>query len=394
MALVAVWGNPPAEAQVSVQLRESLFYEDRGPLEAQSFTTTVAAEATINETVTVGLGHEADVVSAATIAVVDSPLDVDAITSATQMQDLRQQVRAAAAWSGNDLSVRASYRYGFENDYRGHGAGLGFRLDLPKASSAIDVDLAVGFDQSCDLAENSGLAPIDRQRLPNAEGCFDDDPERANRRVGSQSLDVAFTHLPRRDFALQVLVSLQRNEGFLSSPYREVWLGPFSAQEHHPSERIRGAVALDGRLALPAIRATVRGLVRAYRDDWGVTAFSGQLSWEQRLLPELRAKVRFRAYRQSAADFYSDDYAQEPRGQWFTGDRELSELSSILGGVGVVWMPISSTEGEATESAFRSLRVALAADVARPEYANFRLGRGRYPNGFWTVISLGAEAAF
>src|SRR5699024_6890703 len=78
--------------------------------------------------------------------------------------------------------------------------------------------------------------------------------------------------------------------------------------------------------------------VRAYRDSWDLQSMTYELDAERYIFPWLRLMVHGRFYHQTGALFWSDDYTggeptYGPRGQYWTGDRELSPLRSyLLGG--------------------------------------------------------------
>ena len=77
---------------------------------------------------------------------------------------------------------------------------------------------------------------------------------------------------------------------------------------------------------------------------WEVTSQAYTLEVEKPILSWLRVRVHGRFYNQSGALFWSDDYTggepeTGPRGQYWSGDRELSPLASyLLGGrFGAEW---------------------------------------------------------
>ena len=72
-----------ASAQVVVNTTNTYYREAGGGLSSQSITPSLNIRGTIRDRVTVRAGWEADVVSGASVAVVDAPgASVDAITSA------------------------------------------------------------------------------------------------------------------------------------------------------------------------------------------------------------------------------------------------------------------------------------------------------------------------
>ena len=382
---VLLTATSPARAQHEVTARTSIFHEARGPLSTTAVTPAVSGVAAVGHDLSVRAGWEADVVSAATIAVVDSPADVDAITSATRMSDTRHALKGGLEWAPDRVTLQGGYTFVRENDLRSHGLTLGAAVELPGRATRFDVRYALDRDRVCDRADNEGVAAVDRQRLPNADGCFALAPERAERGRTVHVATVGWTQVLRRDAVARVYLGLQRSSGLLASPYREVWLGTLAAQEHHPGQRRRGALGVEFRWALPVLRGVLAAKVDGTHDDWGVHTVAGQLAWQQRLSPELRLRFRARAFRQSGAFFYSDDYGTQPRGAYFTGDRELSPMSSWLGGVQIAWHP---TPAANWLGVLGGIRLVASVDASRATYAAYSLRANPLPDGAWVVATL------
>lgn len=371
-------------AQSGATLTTSVFHEARGPLSSTIVAPSATVEIAPSDGTTLDLAWDADIVSAASIAVVDAP-HVDVVSSATQLSDVRNVLRGGGSFALGDVSLRAHYGYGWENDYRAHAASLGAAIDLFDHATRVDLSYAFTGDEICDLAQPLGAAARERTRLPNSAGCFTS--ERASRQAFSHTLDASIVQALRPDLVVRAGFTMQRIDGFQSSPYREVWLGPWAAQEHHPDARTRGSLSIEGRLALPALSATLRLRGRGYHDDWDLSAASGELAWDQRIDGTWRVLVHGRAFTQSGAAFFSDDYENAPRGEYFTGDRELSPMSSLGGGIRITYTPETDAQGRVL-GLLSTLRVALGVEATRAEYPAFHHGRERIPDGAWLLASL------
>ncbi len=134
-------------------------------------------------------------------------------------------------------------------------------------------------------------------------------------------------------------------------------------------------------------------MVRAYRDNWDVRSITAELAYEQTIDGGLRFRIRGRYYTQGAAAFYSDNYSIAPRGQYFTGDRELSDMQSYLAGVQLVWTLTPGTEG-ASLGFLESFRLLVRADYLHQEFPDFHYGRANVPNNNSVVATLGLEMIF
>ena len=98
---------------------------------------------------------------------------------------------------------------------------------------------------------------------------------------------------------------------------------------------------------------------------------------ERYLLEGFRLAGRVRYYRQTGASFWSDDYTGGdpplgPKGQYWTGDRELSPFSSIAFG-GRLTYGIAPTKGRII-GLMTGLKVGAALDVVQFDYSEYTLG--------------------
>jgi hypothetical protein len=98
----------------------------------------------------------------------------------------------------------------------------------------------------------------------------------------------------------------------------------------------------------------------------------------------MRAQARYAT--QTAAAFFSDDYVLAPRGQYFTGDRELSPMRSLLLGAQVIWVVPPDEHGEVL-GFLSGLEATLKGDLLRTYFSDFRYDRAEVPN---TLALLGA----
>jgi hypothetical protein len=87
--------------------------------------------------------------------------------------------------------------------------------------------------------------------------------------------------------------------------------------------------------------------------------------------------ARGRLYSQTGAVFWSDDYTGGapplgPRGQYFTGDRELSPFWSWLGGLRAIWT-IRPDHGRLI-GFIESFKLGLSGSVTGYSYSQYTLG--------------------
>ena len=156
-----------------------------------------------------------------------------------------------------------------------------------------------------------------------------------------------------------------------------------SALENHPENRARAALALRFRYYIRAAKAAVGFGVRGYRDTWDIWGQTYELSGERYFLPWLRLMVRGRYYAQTGALFWSDDYTggeptTGPRGQYWSGDREVSPLLSLSAG-GRLQVETNAGGDARIVGVFRQLRAAAALDATKTDLKEFTWS-GRTPD--------------
>lgn len=373
----------------------TLFYEfGDGPLNMLVVTPRANLRIDPIEQLSLRASWEADVVSGASVAVVDAPsAEIDAITSATQLEDLRNVFTGGLEIRSDVGLLRGSYSYGFENDYRSHSFTLGARTELFERNTTFELSYARGFDQVCDRFQPRDQEAVERQRLDSAEGCFSDAMDRIARDIDLQSFQGSWTQAWAPVFVTQLAVTGQLIDGFQSNPYRAVWLGRSAAQENHPEDRFRYAASLNARLWLEPLSGALQASARVYRDNWDVRSITAELAYEQSIDGSVRIRLRGRYYRQGAAAFYSDNYALMPRGQYFTGDRELADMESFMAGAQLVWTLTPGTEG-ASLGFLSSFRLVVKADFVHHEFPTFHYARAGVPNNNSIVATLGLEMVF
>lgn len=388
-------GALSAEAQNTVDATGTVFYEKGGPLHMTVINPAVNAKADLVEAVSLHAGWQADVVSGASVAVVDAPggSRVDAVTSATTLKDFRQVVSGGLGLQSDVARLSASYNYGWEKDYRSQGFAFNAATDLFDRNTTLAIGYARGWDQVCDLSQPQAEKAVERQRMPSSVGCFETGQGRVRRPLDLHSIQGTWTQAWTAIFNTQLTLSTQLLHGFQSNPYRAVWLGRAAVQEHHPDDRARYAAALSARLWLRPIGGALQAQVRGYRDTWDVRAVSAELAYERGLGQVVRLRVRGRYHTQGHAAFYSDDYGLMPRGQYFTGDRELSSMSTWLVGGQIALSPAPDPRGKVL-GVLQSFRFLLKADYLHYDFRDFHYGTAPIPYRGALFGTLALDASF
>lgn len=378
-------------AQSQVSAGTSAFREAGGPLDMLVIVPEVSAEVGISDGVAVDAAWTADVVSGASVAIVDLPAeDVDAI-SAASVTDVRHELGGGLALRDGQSVLGAGYRYGTEEDYRSHAFHVSARTELWDRNTGLEITYARAFDSVCDSLDAS--EPVLKQRLDSSEGCFQDSAEdRDERKLGVHTAQGTWTQSWTPWLAMQTTLSAQLLRGFQSNPYRAVRVGRSAAQEHHPDDRGRYALGVGFRIWLEPLSGALQPQLRVYRDTWAIRSFTAELGYEQVIGVGLRLRARGRYYLQTGAAFFSDDYLLEPKGQYFTGDRELSPMRSALLGAQLSWTAPTNDEGKVLF--FDGLTLALKGDILKSWFPEFHYDRVEVPNDTALIGTFSVRADF
>jgi hypothetical protein len=241
----------------------------------------------------------------------------------------------------------------------------------------------------CDVA--GSFEPVDKPRLDSSKGCFSDATIRSTRELAVHTLQAGFTQVWTPVFSTRIGVLAQLLHGFQVNPYRAVRIGKTAAQEYAPNDRARYALSASGRYWIVPLGAALGVEARAYRDSWGISSFSGELSYDQKLFGDVRLRLRLRYYAQSRATFYSDDYMLAPKGRYFTGDRELSAMRSALFGIAFRWQLPTDEHGQLL-GFLSGVALVLKGDLLRSFFDEFHYDRAEVPNTLAQLISLELRA--
>ena len=397
-----LFGAASAQAQVaSLDVNSALFVEPS----KRSGLTVVNPSATLavspNPWLTVQGGYEADIVSGASEALKGGRLsNVDIVTSATNFSDTRHAFTGGFTVTRASTHLSGSYTYGTEHDYRSNAFAVSAGTDFLQKNTQIELSYGRGFDSVCTAAYAASDPASSRLALDNSEGCFSNDKKRASREISLNNFQVGWTQTWTPVFATQMVLSAALQNGFLGNPYRSVVIASAGDQalENHPENRARGAIGLRAKYYVRNLQTAFSAGARLYRDTWDIFGQTYEVEAERYMLPWLRVLVRARYYDQTKALFWSDDYTggepeTGPRGKYWSGDRELSPLSSYLLGARAL-ATREGRPGQRVFGLFLSFSGSLGFDLLKTNLRDFTLG-GRAPDDTIALLgSLGLRGEF
>ncbi len=404
VALAVVFGARTSRAQlVDFGTAHTLYHE--APFRTNMTVYSPSADLAVHPTefLDVRAGWEADVVSGASVATKAGPAyqathpAADVVTTAS-VHDFRNVAHGGFTVKKDVVQLSADYSYSTENDYKSHSVDVAARTDLFEHNTQLEISYARNFDRVCDRVQGANAAPARYIALEDSKACFASDPLRTTHGIDIDGFQGTWSQAWTSIFATQLVYTAQINSGFQSNPYRSVILGEgVKAQEHHPENRAREAIALRGNLFFRPIRMALRAGARGYWDTWDVKSLTADVEAEKYLGESFRLMLRGRYYRQGAALFWSDDYTGGdrplgPRGQYWTGDRELSPFSSYLLGLRATY-EIRPSEGRLL-GVMQSFKISGSTDLVQFDYDEYTLGGSTVSDAHAFIFGLALSAIF
>ncbi|MGM8228878.1 DUF3570 domain-containing protein [Cellvibrio sp. ARAG 10.3] len=137
------------------------------------------------------------------------------------------------------------------------------------------------------------------------------------------------------------------DEGYLQNPYRVMrfctngdGVNPVcsearEAAEKYPNTHNSDAVGVRAIYYLP-YRAAIRADYREFSDSWGIEASNYEVRYTHPY-KEWLFELKYRAYEQTEADFYSDLFPYADYQNFMGRDKELSPLTTTTFGLGVTY---------------------------------------------------------
>tara|TARA_B100000676_G_C18053163_1_gene832559 strand:+ start:1031 stop:2158 length:1128 start_codon:yes stop_codon:yes gene_type:complete len=305
--VVPMLSMPLLHAAVLPEDRLDLMYHkyDGGGMEIQG--PSVLVRKSFADKVSLKANYYVDEVSAASI---------DVLTSASPYSEERTEKSIGVDYLHGKATYSLSYANSEENDFEANSVHLDISQDFFGDLTTLSFGYSKGWDEVFRSGDSSFAEEADRQHFR-----------------------INLSQIITRNLITSVGHELITDEGYLNNPYRSVRYltagGSFSFEpERYPRTRTSEATSLRLSYYLPW-RAGLHGEYRIYNDSWGVDASSWQLKLIQPLGSKWTLETRYRAYQQGDADFYADLFPFQNAQNFLARDKELSEFTSTVLGLGV-----------------------------------------------------------
>lgn len=154
---------------------------------------------------------------------------------------------------------------------------------------------------------------------------------------GTFSMFAGVSQVINRVSILQTALSITQHNGFLTDPYKLVWVAGGARNENRPTNKTQYVATASYRYFLPDNNAAIHASFRFYEDTWGMNSETIELKWVQTLANSWMVSPYFRYYTQSQARFYAPYYISPlEEDDYSSSDYRLSPFGSISVGAQVI----------------------------------------------------------
>jgi len=207
------------------------------------------------------------------------------IMSGATISETRNEIGLALGFKHKNTTQSVQAGYSSENDYKALFATYTGEYELANKHTTLFWGVSYSDDR---------LSPTDADfygRIKHAER-------------DSVSASFGLTRVINRNALIQSGVQLTYQDGYLSDPYKEMWINGFIEFDHRPDTRTLFSWSTRFRQYFVGSNAALHADYRFYHDDWGVTAHTLDLAWNQPFGENFELAPSIRYHSQKAAGFY------------------------------------------------------------------------------------------
>lgn len=237
----------------------------------------------------------------------DGPLQV---MSGATIRERRNQATASLGWTGDRHAHRGAVGFSNENDYEAR-----YLVYSGEAESANGLrTLSWSGSYSDDTVTPTDADLFGRVKREERD---------------SLSFSAGLTQVLNQDSLIQAGVSVTRQEGFLSDPYKQVWINRAVVNDSRPDERLSFTASGRFRQYIERTDAALAVDYRFFRDDWKIASHTVTAALRQPLGDGWELAPSIRYYTQKAPDFYAPYFLDAPGNEYWSSDYRLSSFGAL-----------------------------------------------------------------
>ncbi len=238
------------------------------------------------------------------------------VMSGASIEDKRTDISAALKYAWGRKSITTGIAHSDEDDYQSLSGSLSFSYESQDRLSTVTI--ATDFS-------NDDINPVDADIFTTRPTT-----EQSKRSV---SYLFAYSRVINKAAVVNASYSHSRRTGYLSDPYKLVFLNQNLIADNRPDQRTANTLALQYRFYSDQFNGALHIDYRLYDDNWGIKSHTYDIAWYQNLGWGLQLKPSVRLYDQTAADFYQVFYQDERQDGFYSTDYRLSEYGAVTYGL-------------------------------------------------------------
>ena len=262
-----------------------------------------------------------------------SSATIDIKTFASPYTEQRRQYTVAGDYLNQNSTLSFSYTNSEESDYSADT----YSFDLSQNMFGDLTTVSLGFSR--------GINEVRRNNYAFTDGGKHIESSDTVGNADRWQYRVNWSQILTKDFIVNLGYEAVTDEGYLNNPYRSVAIADpetpdlpddirlvvFGSESgHYPKTHTSNAFSVKGKYYLPW-RAALEAEYRSYSDSWGITANMYEFAVTQPIKKHLTFDLHYRAYSQTAANFYSNLFPSEK--VYMGRDKELSAFTNTtIGG--------------------------------------------------------------
>lgn len=307
----------------SLSYRISQYDEDRLPTEAvvdgaadryeiEIHQLRFATDLSTTQTLTFDATRESMSGSTPWFFFPDAQGDPQLIMSGATITDERTELVAGYSTLREAHRLSASLGASQEDDYKSWFASVGQEVTINRQQTTLGYGVSISDDR---------IEPTDAL-------AFDRIQQASRHQLG---LSLTATQVLNPRSIVQTSLQYKRHQGYLSDPYKRVFVAGQVIRDQRPDRRRQWTLATRYRHFFPEQDAALHADYRYYRDDWSVQSHTVDLSWHQSLGNHWSVVPGLRYYSQSEAEFYAPVHLTSRSDGHHSADYRLSGYGALSG---------------------------------------------------------------
>ncbi len=232
------------------------------------------------------------------------------VMSGATIDDTRYDYSVGAQYFGEKYTVSPNIGYSTEKDYTSVYGGVQVEYEFPNKSTSISGGVSVSFDE-IDPTQDAGVVRVNNEDKEN------------------YSIFGTINQVINKHTIIQSTVGVSIFDGYLSDPYKQVFLPTGNLPDSRPDERTQYTWSTRLRRYSELFAAAFHVDYRFYYDDWNVRSHTLDLGLNKVTESGWAFDSSIRYYSQTQADFYEPFYTQVRADGEYSSDYRLSPYGSI-----------------------------------------------------------------